>query len=235
MIRIIGSTQKISYMDEEGNISYIDGTNKVCLIEDQKVMKKLSKDYYLMDPIYDYGLEEIYIVCDAVCCQHLKYESDYDTSKLSFKYGIIAIQRDEKGNIIPMGEKIVVPILYDKIYENELKTVTAYVNDHLTYIDIDPNSENYGKQLVPAILEHAYSFSADYDGFTKCSVNGFVGYLPRNCKPRKTLEPSDLLTKEQVEYLLSYFELTNNDQHDSSVNKFCELTGCAKTLKLTRK
>ncbi len=242
MEKLIDSTKKISYIDEEGNISYINGTNKFCLaieeiVERKKVMRKLSKDYYLMEPIYGEGLEELYIVCDAVCGQFLEYAEDFDNSTLSFKYGIIAIQRDEKGNIIPMGEKIVVPILYDGISENNLKSVTAYENNRLTYIDIDPNSENYGKQLVPVVLEHAVPFSVDYEGFAECSVNGFVGYLPRNCKPKSTLKPSDLLTEEQVKYLLPYFELTNNFLHDSteSVNKYCELTGGAKTLKLTIK
>ena len=134
-----------------------------------------------------------------------------------------------------MGEKIVVPILYDEISENNLKSVTAYANNRLTYIDIDPNSENYGKQLIPVVLEHAVPFSVDYEGFAECSVNGVVGYLPRNCKPRITLKPLDLLTEEQVEHLLPYFESSNNALHDSSVNKYCELTGGAKTLKLTRK
>lgn len=240
MIKIIDSTKKIPYIDEKGNVSYINGTNKFCLAveefdECEKVLKKLSKDYYSLEPIYGDGLEELYIVCDVISSQILEYEEDFDISKLSFKYGIIAIQRDEKRNIIPMGEKVIVPILYDRITENNLKSVTAYVGDHLTYIDMNPNSENYGKQLVPATLEHAVPFSTEYEGFAECSVNGVVGYLPRNCQPRTKLDSFDLLTKEQVEYLLPYLESSNNPIHDSSINKYCELSGSVKTLKLTRK
>ena len=134
-------------------------------------------------------------------------------------------------------ELFIIPILYDGISENNFKSVTVYGNNHLTYIDIDPNSENYRKQLVLVALEHTISFSVDYERFSECSVNGFVGYLPRNCKPRTTLDPLDLLKEEQVKYLLPYFESSNNFLHDStvSVNKYCKLTSGAKTLKLTRK
>ena len=106
---------------------------------------------------------------------------------------------------------------------------------HLTYIDINPNSENYGKQLVPAVLEHAVPFSVDYEGFAECSVCGTAGYLPRNCQPRTTLSPLDLLTEEQVEYLLADLESSSDDLNESAVNKYSELTGNAKTLKITKK
>lgn len=134
-----------------------------------------------------------------------------------------------------MGEKVVVPLLYDRIVENNLKSVTAYVNNHLTYIDINPNSENYGKQLVPAVLEHAVPFSVDHEEFAECSVCGTVGYLPHNCQPRTTLSPFDLLTEEQVEYLLSDLESSSDALKESAINKYSELTGGAKTLKITRK
>lgn len=244
MEKLIRSTKKISYIDENGNISYIDSSDKICLareeiVDGKKVIKKLSKDYYSMEPIYEEGLKELYIVCNAVCdivySQFLEYLKNFDDLKFSFKYGIIEIQRDEKGNIIPMGEKVVVPLLYDKIVGNNLESVTAYVNNHLTYIDINPNSDNYGKQLVPAVFEHAVPFSVDYEGFAECSVCGTAGYLPRNCQPRTTLSPLDLLTEEQVEYLLADLESSSNDLNESAVNKYSELTGNAKTLKITKK
>lgn len=237
---VFESEEKSPYIDEKGNVQYRKGSNKVCLargefVEYEPVLKKMSKDYYYMEPIYGDDLEELYIVSDVVSSQLIDIEEEFDNSKLSFKYGIIAIQRDEKGNIIPMAEKLVVPMLYDEISENNDKTVTAKVNGLLTYIDIDSKSVNYGKQIVPVILEHAVPFSVDYEGFAECSVNGVVGYLPRNCQPRTTLSPLELLTEEQVKHLLPYLESSNNALHESSVNKYSELTGSAKTLKLTRK
>lgn len=240
---IIDSAKKSPRIDENGNISYIDGSNKCCLVVEKMVenkieTKRLTKDYYSMVPIQEKGLEDFYIVCDAVCDaiydDFSYYTEEFGDSILSFKYGIIALQRDKKGNIIPMGEKVVVPCLYDRIYENNLKSVTAYVNDHLTYIDIDLNSKNYGKQLVPVVLEHAASFSVKYEGFAECSVDGITGYLPRNCQPKTALSPLELLSEEQVEYLLQYFKLCNNTLHEDSVNKYSELTDNAKVLKLTK-
>ena len=48
----------------------------------KKVIKKLSKDYYSMEPIYEEGLKELYIVCNAVCdivySQFLEYLKNFD-------------------------------------------------------------------------------------------------------------------------------------------------------------
>lgn len=227
---IENATKYVSYIDEdEKNVYYIDGSNKQNLTlkfgnKNNYKNVPITKDYFYIEHIFD----DHYIVCDAIYDGLLYYDAEFDNSKLSFKYGIIALQRDDQNKIIPMGEKIVVPILYDKISTNNENTVTAYLNKHLTYIDMNPNSENYGKQLVPVVLEHAVPFSVDYEGFAECSVDGVVGYLPRNCKPKDTLEPSDLLTEDQVKVLF------NKSLYSNALNKFEELTGNQKVLKMTK-
>lgn len=237
---VIENEERSPYIDNKGNVGYRNGSNKVCIatgeyVDGEKVLRKLTKDYYLMEPIYGEGLEELYVVCDVVSSQLIDVEEEFDNSKLAFKYGIIAIQRDENKNIIPMAEKVVVPMLYDEIYENNDKTVTAKVNNYLTYIDIDPKSDNYGKQIVPAVLEHAVPFSVDYEGFAECSVAGVTGYLPRECEPRITLDSLSLLTEEQVKYLLPYLQVSDEALHESSMNKYSELTGTSKSLIFSRK
>lgn len=231
---VIESEEKSPYIDEKGNVEYRSGSNKVCLatgevVEDEDVLKKLSKDYYYMEPIYGDDLEELYIVSDVVSSQLIDIEEEFDNSKLSFKYGIIALLRDENGNIIPMAEKLVVPIIYDEISENNDKTVTAKANGYLTYIDIDPKSVNYGKQLVPVVLEHAVPFSIEYEGFAECSVDGVVGYLPRDCQPRTSLSSLELLTEEQVKCILAFLEIQNNALQESSFDKYNKLTGKVKS------
>ncbi len=234
------STEKCSYIDENGNVAYRDGSNKVYLAvktmsENGIKLNRVTKDYYYMEQICDDDFDDHYIVGDVVTNHLFDFDEVFDSSKFFFQFGVIALQRDENKNIIPMGEKVVVPILYDDIAENNLQTVTAQVDDHLTYIDINPNSENYGKQLVPVVLEHAVPFSVDYEGFAECSVCGVTGYLPRECKPRTSLNPLELLTEEQVKYLLPRLESSNSALHESSINKYSELTGDSKILKFIRK
>lgn len=127
-----------------------------------------------------------------------------------------------------------IPYLYDRISENNLKTATEYNKGGLIYLDLDISRDSYGKQLVPCILKHAVSFGVTYEGFAECSVNGVVGYLPRNCKFRESIENSDLITENQVLYLsknlngvegynlssdiiLSYFNLTGEILNQENV------------------
>lgn len=151
--------------------------------------------------------------------------------QIKFQFGVIKLQRNEKGEVIPFGEKTIVPIMYDRISENNANSLTAYINGKLTYIDLDSNSYNYGKQIVPAVLEQATPFDVDYDGFAECSVGGNTGYLPRNCDPRKHLEESDLLTEEQVQQLLH----NSGTLADFAANESSKLTGSTIILKHTKK
>jgi len=228
--KIVKTGINIPVIDVNGNIDYNTNIQKRHLQDEDG--KKISNDYYYMEWIGG----EHYIVCDITSSQcGMEYQDEFDDSKLSFKCGVICLKKDDKGNIIPMSESVVVPIIYDRISGNNLNTITAYANNgHLTYIDIDPQSQNYGKQLVPVVLEHAVPFSTEYEGFAECSINGIIGYLPRNCQPFTKISPLDLLTKEQVEYLLSHLDMDNSSLHDSSVEKFSKLTGGAKALKLTK-
>lgn len=220
--KIVKNDINVPVIDTNGNVDYVKNIQKSHLQDENCI--RISKDYYYMECIGG----NHYIVSDISSSQN-------GMSKLAFKYGVIRLKNDGNGNIVPMAESIVVPIIYDKISPNNLNTVTAYANKgHFTYIDIDSQSQNYGKQLVPAVLEHAVPFSVKYEGFAECSVNGVTGYLPRNCQPFTKISPLDLLNEEQVKYLLSYFDMNNTPLRDSSVEKFSKPTGGAKTLKLTR-
>ncbi len=228
--KIVKNYKNVPIIDSNGNVDYDTNIQKSHLQD--KDCKRISNDYYYMESIGG----NHYIVCDITSSQRgMEHQFEFDNSKLAYKYGVICLKRDGIGNIVPMAESIVVPIIYDQIYQNNLNTVTAYANNwHLTYIDIDPQSLYYGKQLVPVVLEHAVPFSTKYEGFAECSVNGVTGYLPRNCKPFTKISPLDLLTEEQVKYLVTHFDMNNSPVHDSPVEKFSKLTGGEKTLKLTK-
>ncbi len=196
---------------------------------------QLTRDYWNIIELWD----DHYVVCDLTASGcNLDDINEYTTKReiealqptIRFQVGVIKLQRNKEGKVIPFAEKTIVPIIYDIISENNDDTLTAYINGKLTYIDLNPKSLNYGNQIVPAILEHAVPFSVDYEGFAECSIDGIVGYLPRNCKPREQLKSSDLLTEEQVQYLLQKDDTLDS----SSTNKLLELTGSTKVLKRSR-
>ena len=131
-------------------------------------------------------------------------QEEYKVNNPKLKWGVIRLNRNEQGIIIPGAETMIIPYIYDRISENNEKTATAYSHGKLTYLDIDRDSENYAQQLVPCILEHAVPFSTEYDDFAECSINGITGYLPRNCKAKEVIDGNELLTNNQVWYLSKY-------------------------------
>lgn len=198
---------------------------------------QLTRDYWNIIELWD----DQYIICDLgisgcylenIDENHINVMMSLNSqARIKFQFGVIKLQREKNGEVIPFSESTIVPVIYDGIAENNEASLTACSNGKFTYIDLNPESLNYGKQIVPAVLEHAVPFNVGYEGFAQCSIDGVVGYLPRNCSPRKTLESSDLLTKEQVQYLLK----TDYDLAVSSNDKLLELTGSSKVLKLNRK
>lgn len=228
----IVKSEDIPIIDEDGNVNYKVWTKKVCLRDQNR--KIVSNYYYDIDCIS----KDTYIVLDVATTQNaIEYVGEFDKKSLNLKYGVIRLQRDENDKVIPMAEQFVVPKLYDRLGSGNSNTLIGYTNNnHLTYIEFDPTSENYGKQITPAILKHAVPFDVDYIGFAECSVDDgvdedFYGYLPRNFKPKKTLSSSELLTEKQVKYLLSKFS-KRNSLHDSAEAKFTDLTGKSpKTLR----
>lgn len=193
---------------------------------------QLTRDYWNIIELWD----DHYVVCDLTASgcylddiNEYTMESEIEALQptIKFQVGVIKLQRNKEGKVIPFAEKTIVPIMYDRISENNDDSLTAYINGKLTYIDLNPKSSNYGKQIVPAVLEHAVPFDVEYDGFAECSVDGITGYLPRNCNPRKQLKSSELLTEEQVQYLLQ-----RDDAIDSSSNeKLQKLTGFQRVRK----
>ena len=151
---------------------------------------------------------------------------EYKVNNSKLKWGVIRVNRNEQGIIIPGAETMVIPYIYDRISENNEKTATAYSNGKLTYLDIDRDSENYGQQLVPCILERAVPFSTQYDGFAECSINCRTGYLPRNCKAKEYIDGKELLTASQAKYLSKYLNSESGFVLDfDTISTYFNLTG----------
>lgn len=196
------------YINQEGNIDIHYNNPKFLLID--PFGKRVSRNY---DGILDLGNDH-FAVCQIT--HELRYYSDYNYYDIinneveivnpKFKWGIIQVQRDEEGNVIPHAEKLIVNLLYDRISSNNLQTATAYANGKLTYLELNPDNQHYGSQLVPCILNHAVPFNTQYQGFAECSIDNFTGYLPRTNRPIQYITSQDLLTQNQVFYLSKYLQ-----------------------------
>lgn len=204
---------------EKVNVSYMH------LEENGKIV---TKDYIDLEHISKDIYSFAQITCNPIKLNNYdSYTQDKNEMNYGIKFGLFRLSRDKKGNIIPFKEEVIVPCVYNRISPNNLDTVTAYTDSGLTYVDIDPNSKNFGKQLVPAVLDHATSFDTEYEGFAECSITeGLikkVGYLPRNMIPRKSISVNDLIEENQLINLMEFQEKI--DSVKKTIKKYEELTG----------
>lgn len=155
-----------------------------------------------------------------------KIKEDYNSLNSKFYWGIIRVNRDSNGVVLPFQEMQIVPYLYDKISNQNITTVIGSYNGKLTYLDLDKYSESYGKQLVPCILDYAEPFDLTYENFAGCSINGVSGYLPRECQPQDVISGINLLEDSEAQMLEEYY---NGDffgsLDDTTITKFLNLTG----------
>lgn len=208
----------VPIIDNTGNVSsykvakyFLQSMNKDAVSKIYYYMERVNETHFIVGNI---GVASYCGINDGFLC-----DTVFDVL-----YGVIRVQTDENKNIIPNNEILVVPNIYESISPNNLNTLTAEATDgHFTYIDIDRLSKNYGKQLTPAILDFAALFDGEFHGFAQCSIDGIVGYLPRNCIVKEKIESSDLLNREQVKQLSKYFEL--HSEVTSSLEKYNILTG----------
>lgn len=198
--------------NHDGNLNY-NNDNYKCFLRDKnnnvissqyECMLDLGDDHFAVCNI-DYDIKYLMNNASVDDMYYDLLHKNYDIIS-DLKWGVIRINRNKRGKIIPNSESMIVPCLYDRVSDNNLKTATVYYNGKLSYLDIDVDSENYGQHLVPCILEHAVPFDLKYEGFAECSVNGIIGYLPRNCKKLESIKGEDLLTENQAFYLSNYLK-----------------------------
>ncbi len=217
-----------SFIATDGNIHFNTDKEKFFLKnEDDEI---ISHQYYCMVFLGD----DHFAVCDLI--SEVKFFSDYneydiikgeyETTTPEMKWGVIRVNRDNAGKIIPGAEKMVIPYLYDRISSNNLKTATVESNNQFSYLDLDINSNSYGKQLVPCVLNHAVPFCVRYEGFAECSINSVVGYIPRNCRVKESIESNELLKEDQALCLSNYLKGSEDCHLDSeTISSYFNLTG----------
>ena len=197
--------------------------------------KKLTKEYECMInlgndhfAVCNLVADIEYSINDANASESRYYniiKNEYKINNCKLKWGIIRINRNKEGDVIPFGESMVVPLIYDRISGNNLKTATVYIDNKMTYLELDINSENYTHQLVPCILEQAVPFSTEYENFAECTLNGKNGYLPRNVKIKEQLNSKDLLDKKQVILISKFLENKDIDLNAETQLAYFYLTG----------
>lgn len=196
LYREIIREREVIGIDYKGNLSKKKIEKQVLYFDN----KDLTKEYDYLEWIDT----DTYIFGEIT---YDKYGFDYNDTmvekndKTEYRYGIFKLTRDSKGDVIPMGERIVVPAIYTSISPNNSKTVTAYANEkEMTYFDYEKEV-----QLVPAKLTQAVPFDVDYDGFAECTIGEDKhGYLARHMIPTRDINEVKLFTKEEVKLLTKY-------------------------------
>lgn len=204
--------EKISapIIDKNGNIDY-----SYCIEKD--VLKTLQGDvvshkYLQIIHLFDDHFAVLGIPTKhKQCFYNNDYNADYEIYSKKLKWGIIRINRDSEGKIIPKQETMVFPFIYNSICNSNLKTVFASEISidkfKHTYLDLDVESNSYGHQLVPCILEFAYTYDFDFKtrdnrmAFAICKIDDKTRFIPRNIIARTKITADDLLTEEEVVFL----------------------------------
>lgn len=120
-----------------------------------KAGKIISHEYYYILFLGDDHFAVCDMEIDVRFLGEWKYydiiNGNYDLLPSKMKWGVIRVNRDKKGKFVSKGETMIVPCVYDRIEEGS-KIAIAYHNDKYTYLDINRDSKNYGKQLLPCVL-----------------------------------------------------------------------------------
>ena len=215
------------FIDDNGNIKSHTEESRYYL-KNAITRDRLSQHYYDMRDLGN----------DHYAVAKVKYDFQYNIvedlpyipyrakiSKPEMKWGVIRVNRDQFGNIIPKSETLIVPWIYYNIYANNSKTaIVSY--KHLTYLDLDQSRSTYGKQLIPCILNNLEPFDEMYKGFARCSIQTVYGFLPRDCLVKESIKSSELLNKNQASNISKYLNGSNDYLLDEeTIAAYFNLTG----------
>lgn len=216
-----------SCINRYGNVDFHTNFKFYFLKNDEDEI--ISHQYYCIE---DLGLDHFAVATLMAEADYIDYDY-YNLAKeqdkkvdAKIKWAIMRVNRNQDGKIIPGAETLVTPYIYDRISSNNLATATVYCEGKLTYVDIDVNSQNYGKQLVPCILNHTVPFDTEYSNLAECSIEDTVGYLPRTTIPKEEITKWDLLTVNQAKKVCNLIEKgLSADMDEETAMKYKSLTG----------
>lgn len=226
MEKIVTNNVRIQIINDGRLLNQGTNLKKMCL---EANGNEVTRNYQAMD----YLCDDHYAVCDLIITNNTScYLKDFNSEtereekivKASYKWGVIRVNRDLDGKIIPYMEELVVPYLFAEQRKGNLNTIIGEYNGKYIYLDLDADSELYKNTITP-LIDYAEPFNVKYNGFAECSINGTTGYFPRNCIKRYTLQPKDLLTSQQASSLSSYLYDGNGNLSIDSIMAYKNLTG----------
>lgn len=157
---------------------------------------KLSKSFYSIEKLDDihYEVSEMDFMYspgfDKWTEQYGNKFEDCDLYRFKFHYGIVSV----------IGKEIkqVVPIVYHKIKKtnngvifvwsderfkvkinNNLHIEPIYIEPKLGAINLDPNSNQYGMNIIPTVCDSITDFDLKYKGYAYAKLGETSGYLAK--------------------------------------------------------
>lgn len=197
----ITKTEPIPTIGTDGNITTTESNTYCLAMNVYNADYRISKDYY--------GIKHIIGDFYTVMNYKVMINPPSREKQINQKFGIIKLKRNihfERG-FINENETIIAPIIYDQIYVYDCLYPIIEVNNNYTYFCIDEQSKNYGKQLLPAVLEAACPFNIKYEGFAECIIDGVTRFIPIDFIATEKITKDDLLTEEEVISLISSYEI----------------------------
>ena len=160
-------------------------------------IKRLSRDHYVVLDVADTVNSD-----EAAYYEGVPVTNQIPGDSLKLKFGIIRVNRDSRGNIIPFAEEKVFPCICNSIVDGSCETaILENYKGRYHYLELDITSKNYGKPLVLSSLKSAKPF--DDRLFAECSFSGkyYKGYIPRDVSRVEISNNRDLLSSNEVRYL----------------------------------
>lgn len=204
-------------IDSNGNIDNSDYREKYVIKNSKGYVcshQYLKLEYLCEDHFAVLGTPPKY---DQWYAEDEDYVDKLGTAEL--KWGVIRINRDSEGNIIPNNETFVFPCLYEWIYDSNFKTAMvgarfSWAVYKQTYLDLDINKKSYGHQLLPCLLDETDKFEEINDKIVVacCMMNGSYFYIPRNMPRTDKIEITDLLQESEIELLYKSYDETLVDR-----------------------
>jgi len=185
----------------DGNITTKESNKYYLETDGHSRCYRISKDYYGIKHIRDdlYTVLNFNITDPTIVSESIQAYP---------KFGIIKLKRcvSHPSGFELENERIIAPIAYDRIYVYDSLYPIVEINNHYTYFCIDEDSQNYGKQLLPTVLESACPFNIKYEGFAECIIEGETRFIPIDFIATEKITKEDLLTEEEVISLIKSYE-----------------------------
>lgn len=191
-------------IDKNGNISTTKGRYKYCLKDKDgdRCSSYYDKIVYLGNNHFAVATYEPQIVTLNKNSKGVIVEPKASAADVKLKWGVIKMYKCKINKYDLWRYITVIPPIYNSILPNNDNTITVEYENKKTFVELDENSDNYGKQLYPCLFDNVSNYDLDYKGFVNVKFNDKTGYIPRNIVPNNYR--LDLLSVFETKDLIKY-------------------------------